>query len=154
MKKLILILMVALALAVYFGSTKYGLELGGVRLMLDPSKEEVLKATRRFLEDIQFKDFTHAGSFHTEEDQKKKDIPALIERKFGIKPEQLDIRHFEVLRIDISSSGDRAKALTRTTSKVLNSKQVTGKEQVREVDIVWYWKKVDGKWFMDLQSSL
>ncbi|MBI3892334.1 MAG: hypothetical protein HY303_12495 [Candidatus Wallbacteria bacterium] len=155
MKKFWVFAVVAVALLVYAGSTGYGIRLGEFAFEFSPDRQHVFDATKRFLEDVQFKDFDHASGFHTEEDRKKKKIPQLIEEKFLTKPEFLDIRHFEILRLEISSAGDRARVLTRTTMKQLNSEQLRGgKEDVKNVDTIWYWKKTGGKWFMDLQSSL
>jgi hypothetical protein len=155
MKKFVLFALVILALAAYYGSTGYGIRLGELSLTFAPDRQKVLDSTKRFLEDVQFKDFPHASTFHTDEDRKKKNISQLIEEKFLTKPELLDIRSFEILRIDLSSTGDRAKVLTRSTAKHLNSEQLReGKDDVRNIDIIWYWKKVNGRWFMDLVGSL
>lgn len=155
MKQFVFFAVLLAGAVAYFGNTGYGIRLGEFTLAFSQDRQKVLDATTRFLEDVKFKDFTHAATFHTEEDRKKKNIPQLIEEKFLTKPEFLDVRAFEVLRIDISSSGDRAKALTRTTMKHLNSEQLRdGKEDVRNLDIIWYWKRIDGRWYMDLSSSL
>lgn len=154
MKKFWLFAIVLLALVGYAGYTGYGLRIGEFAWTFSPDRQRVFDATKRFLEDLQFKDFDHAAEFHTEDDKKKKKIPQLIEEKFLTKPEFLDIRHFEILRLEISSAGDRARVLTRTTMKQLNSELLRGKDDVKNVDTIWYWKKSGGKWFMDLQSSL
>lgn len=155
MKKFVLFAAIVLALVAYTGSTGYGIRIGEFVLSFSADRQAVFDATKRFLEDVQFKDFAHASGFHTEDDRKKKNIPQLIEEKFLTKPELLDIRAFEILKVEISNAGDRARALTRTTAKHLNSEQVRdGKEEVRNIDTMWYWKKVGGKWFMDLSSSL
>jgi hypothetical protein len=149
-KKWLFLGVVALSLVVYASSTRYGLVLGPLRLSLAPDKLAVEVDCRRFLEDIQFKDFAHAATFHTEQDRKVKDIPKLIEEKFQIKPELLDIRSFEILRVDIMSNGKRAKVLTKVFVKVLNAEQ-----KVREMEAAFFFKQeAGGKWFMDLQSSL
>ena len=102
-----------------------------------------------FLEDLQFKDFDKAATYHSTEDRKKADIPKLIERLFAIKPEFMDIMRYEIKRVDIDTSGDRAKVKTHTVIKVLN----TGK--IQEPEVILYWRK-DPKegWFMKLESSL
>lgn len=102
-----------------------------------------------FLEDLQFKDFKKAGTYHSLTDRKKVDIPKLIERMFAIKPEFMDIMRYEIKSIDIDRSGDRAKVHTQTIIKVLN----TGK--IKEPEVILYWRK-DPKegWVMTLESSL
>lgn len=149
MRKLLLAAALGLGVVVYLCSTHYGIKLGPLSLALEPDKHAVEIATRRFLEDVKFKDFAHASTFHTEEDRKRKDIAKLIEEKFQIKPELLDIRDFDVLRVEVASTGQRAKALTKVFVKLLNSNQ-----DVKEVDLSFFFKKQDGAWFMDLQSSL
>ena len=150
MKKWIFLVLVLAVVAIYMKSSRYGIVLGGYLIALDPAKLVVETAAHRFLEDIQFKDFVHAATFHTAEDRKIKDIPHLIEEKFHIKPELLDIKSFEVLRVDVMSNGLRAKALTKVFVRVLNAEQ-----NIREIEATFVFKKEpDGQWYMDLQSSL
>lgn len=148
MKKTLLLLAVILGLALYFSMSRYGVMVGGMTFALDKDMFEVERLGRRFLEDIQFKDFDHAAELHTDEDQAKKDIPNRIERKFKVKPEFLDMRSFELLRVELSDARDRGKVVGRCNVKLLN----TG--EVRDTEIISYWKKIEGKWFLDLQSSL
>lgn len=109
----------------------------------------VKKRTTDFLEDIQFKDFKKAATYHDKADRATVDIPNLIERMFGVKPEFLDIMRYEIKKVDIDRSGDRARVKTGTVVKVLN----TGK--IERPEIIFYWKK-DPKegWVMKLESSL
>lgn len=102
-----------------------------------------------FLEDIQFKDFDKAASYHSTEDRKKVNIGLLIERLFAVKPELLDIMRYEIKSVDIDRSGDRAKVKTHTVVKMLNS------DQIKEPEVIFYWRK-DPKegWVMLLESSL
>jgi hypothetical protein len=153
MKKFLLLLLIVLGVAVYLESSRYSLRLGGVAFELDPNRNAIDTKTRRFLTDLQYKDFPHAASFHDPAIQEKFDIPKLIEKKFLVKPEHLDIRHFEVLRVDVSPQGSRAKAIVKVTVRLLST------DKVRDVEAVFYWKKSPGpkppaQWFMDLQSSL
>jgi hypothetical protein len=150
MKKLWLLVLVIVGGLVYSQCTHYGIVIGPFKLSLTPDRLEVEVAMRRFLEDIQFKDFVHAATFHTPEDRKLKNIPQLIEDKFKIKPEMMDIRTFEILRVEPMSTGTRAKVLTKVFVKLLNAN-----EPVKEMDAVFFFKKQpDGQWYMDLQSSL
>ncbi|MFA5504455.1 MAG: hypothetical protein WC314_11275 [Vulcanimicrobiota bacterium] len=102
-----------------------------------------------FLEDLQFKDFEKAATYHSTEDRKNVDIAKEIERIFLVKPEFLDIMRYEIKKVEIDRSGDRAKVKTHTVIKLLN----TGK--VREPEVMLYWRK-DPKegWVMKLESSL
>lgn len=58
------------------------------------------------------------------------------------------MRSFELLRVELSDARDRGKVVGRCNVKLLN----TG--EVRDTEIISYWKKIEGKWFLDLQSSL
>lgn len=148
MKKVLLLVVVALAAAVYASSDRYAVGIGPWLIPVDRDRSEVNQKMRRFLDDLKFKDFDHAATFHTAEDREKKDIPTLIEKKFAVKPELLDIRAHDVLAVEIMPTGERAKVRTVVNVTLLN----TGK--TRDADAVFYWKKVDGVWYMDLQSSL
>ena len=148
MKKGLLLVVVVLGLVVAVSSDKYCLRLGPWQWSFAPDKADLMLKMERFLNDVKFKDFAHAALFHTVEDREKHDIPSLIEKKFLVKPEQLDIGAFEVLTVEVMETGDRAKVRTMVHVKLLNTKED------RDVDSIFYWKKVDGVWFMDLSSSL
>jgi len=147
-KKAVLVVVVVLALVVYASSTRYGLVLGNFHLSFAPDKDEVYRKMMRFIQDIQFKDFKHAATFHSDKDRAEQDIPKKIEQRFVVKPEMLDIKTFDVLGVEITPEGDRAKVRTQWHVKLLNS------NQTKDVDVVFYWQKQDGQWYMDLQSSL
>ncbi len=148
MKKLIVLALVVLGLLAYAGSDRYGVSVLGVDLAFDPIGRMLDRKSKGFLSDIQFKAFERAAQYHAPEDRSKRDIPKLIEDKFAVKPEALDIRHFEVLRVDVSEDGARAKSLCQASVKFLNT------DQLRDFELVLYWKKVGEEWWLDLQSSL
>jgi hypothetical protein len=147
-KKFLAVVAIVLALAVYFESTRYSVGLGGFSAVLDEDRHDLEQGTRGFLTAIQYKDFQKAASYHHPDEREKFDIAKMIEEKFYIKPEHLDIRHFETLRVDVDPEGVRGKVMARANLKVLNA----GK--VKDVEAVFYWKKTDGKWFLGLRSSL
>ena len=64
------------------------------------------------------------------------DIGKATEQLFMIKPEQLDIREQEIVRIDMSEDGRRAKTLTRARYRRLN---LDG--DLQEKDLLLYWIK-------------
>ena len=103
----------------------------------------------KFMEDLRFKDFHHAASYHSAEDRKKVNIPAKIEQWFAVKPEQLDIMRYEILRTDIDSTGRRGRVKIKTVLKILNT------TEIREPELMLYWFKdpTEG-WIMELESSL
>ena len=148
MKKFLLLLFLGLMAVIYLESTRFGINLGGISLVLDENRNMLEQKAKGFLQDIQFKDFKHAANFHHPDDQKKADISKKIEKKFLVKPELLDIRHFEIIRIDVSDEGNRAKAISTVTVTFL------GNRQTKDFEVVLYWKKINKEWFLDLESSL
>lgn len=149
MKKFLLLLLVVVAVAVYLDSDRYAIRFGPLSMALNSDRNAIDTRTRRFLADIQYKDFEHAATLHAPDERAQFDIGAMIEKKFFVKPEHLDIRHFEVLRVDIHpDDASRGKAVVKATVKVLN----TGK--VQDVEAVFYWRKQGPEWFMALRSSL
>jgi hypothetical protein len=145
---IIFLILVLIGIGIYLFASKYGLHFGNVEFSFSKEKNLLQNLTSSFLEDIRFKDFTKAASYHTPEDQKKVNIPNLIERIFQIKPEFLDIMKYEITSVDIDRSGNRARVKTHTTIKVLNT------EEMKEPDVIFYWHKENGQWYMKLESSL
>ena len=76
------------------------------------------------------------------------DIANLIEQLFHIKPEFLDIMKYEITDVDVDKSGTRARVKTHATIKLLNT------EEIKEPDVIFYWHKIDDRWYMKLESSL
>lgn len=96
--------------------------------------------SKSFMEDLQFKDFRSSSLYHHLLDQGRLDIGKTLELLFAVKPEFLDILGFDISRVDVDSSGDRAKVLVRTRYKVLNEKKAE-KKRVREGKVILYWIK-------------
>jgi ribosomal protein L23 len=140
------LLIVAVAL-LYFSSD--GPSLPGPLAAATGDSKILRQRSIDFLEDLQFKDFDKAASYHSTEDRKKVNISKMIERLFAVKPEFLDIMRYEVKSVDIDRSGDRAKVKTKTVIKVLNT------SKIEEPEVLLYWRK-DPKegWVMMLESSL
>lgn len=151
MKKVILIFVILVGLAMallYF--TSPGTDFGAtINQVASKDVRELRERSKDFLEDLQYKDFDKAATYHSTEDRKKVDIAHLIERLFAVKPEFMDIMRFEIKEVDIDRSGDRAKVKTHSVIKILN----TG--QIKEPDVILYWRR-DPKegWVMKLESSL
>lgn len=107
------------------------------------------KRSLAFMEDIRFKDFEKAASYHHPEDREKADIPKLIERLFKIKPELLDLMDYQVLSSSLDSSKSRARVKLKAKVNLLNS------DKIREPEfILYYHKNKGGNWYMELASSL
>ena len=83
-----------------------GLPIGGDRALLR-------QTTDAFIEDIKFKDFKKAASYHAPDKRDAVDIPFLIERLFVQKPESLDIMSYEIMMSEIDSTNS-VDALSRT----------------------------------------
>ncbi len=103
-----------------------------------------------FWEDIQFKDFKKAASYHSLDKQSSVDIPYLIQRLFGVRPEQLDIMEYEIVLADIDSTGLRARVKTRVKVKLL----LDGRVDVTEFMLFFHRASPDDPWYMVLEDSL
>lgn len=110
----------------------------------------VRQLTNSFLEDIQFKDFKKAASYHSPQEQKTVDIPFLLERLFLIKPEQLDVMEWEIIFAKVDSSALRGRSKSRIKIKDL----LRGKLKERELMLYYYRETPKSPWYMRLESSL
>lgn len=121
----------------------FGLPLGGDAALLRGK-------TLSFWEDLKFKDFDRAATYHAPELQTQVDIPLLVQRVFLIKPELLDIKDFEVVLVDFDSTGLRARVKSRVTVEVLDA----GK--IREVETMLYYRREgpQAPWYMLFEDSL
>ena len=103
-----------------------------------------------FWEDIQFKDFARAATYHAADRQDDVDIAYLIERLFGVKPEMLDIMSYEIVLAEVDSTGLRARVKTRLKVKLLIKEII----KEREVMLFFHRETVDSPWYMELETSL
>jgi hypothetical protein len=108
------------------------------------------QTTMTFWEDVTFKDFDRAATYHAPEEQDGVDIPYLLERLFLLKPEFLDILDVEIVYVEIDSTGLRARVKCRIRFKDLI------KEKVRDQEMILYFHRdsPEDPWFMKLESSL
>ena len=121
----------------------FGLPLGGDR-------GELRRLAFSFWEDVQFKDFDTAASYHEPDRSEEVDIPDLIERLFLQKPEFLDITDIEVMMVDVDSSGDRGRVRTQMRVHDLI------KDEWRDQEVMLYYhREAPGSpWYMELETSL
>jgi hypothetical protein len=152
MKKAVTALLVlALLLGGYLGVahvsggafSTLGLALGGDRGALR-------RVALSFLEDIQFKDFVSAASYHAPDIRDSVDIPFLIQRLFTVRPEALDIMDYDVVFAEIDSGGLRARVKLRVKVKLLLNTLI----EEREVILYFQRDSVDDPWYMKLEDSL
>ena len=120
-----------------------GLALGGDRGALR-------RIALEFLEDIQFKDFVSAASYHAPDLIETVDIPFLIQRLFAVKPEALDFMDYEVVFADLDSSELRARVKVRVKAKLLLNERI----EERELVLYFYRDTVNDPWYMKLEDSL
>ena len=120
-----------------------GLALGGDRGALR-------RMALSFLEDIQFKDFVSAASYHAPDLRESVDIPFIIQRLFTVRPEALDIMDYEVVFAEVDSGGLRARVKLRVKVKLLLN------EQINERELLLYFERdsIDDPWYMKLEDSL
>ncbi len=121
----------------------FGLPLGGDR-------GELRRTAIKFLEDVQFKDFDKASSYHSPADRGDVDIPFLIQRVFAVKHEALDIMDYEVVFAEMDTSGLRARVKVRITAKELL------RGELREQPLMLYFNREHDKapWYMKFEDSL
>lgn len=148
--KIVLVLVALLALigGGYFFIQSSNLGQAPLGTLVSGNKQELVKASRSFMEDLQYKDFKSAELYSLPEQREKYDIPTLIERLFQVKPEFLNILNYEILSTDFDRSGDRARVHLKANIKVLNA------NKEKSPELILYYKKMDNKWYMDLASSL
>ncbi len=120
-----------------------GLALGGDRGALR-------RIALSFLEDMQFKDFVCAASYHAPDIRDSVDIPFLIQRLFTVRPEALDIMDYDVVFAEIDSGGLRARVKLRVKVKLLL------KALIKEQEVILFFQRdsVDDPWYMKLEDSL
>lgn len=120
-----------------------GLPVGGDRGLLR-------RQSMDFWEDIAFKDFDAAARHHAPDRVATVDIPYLLERIFMQKPELVDIRRVEIVRVDTDSSGDRGRVRCRLLMDDLAGKGT------REQDILLFWHRdsAAAPWYLELETSL
>jgi hypothetical protein len=121
----------------------FGVPVGGDR-------GELRRLSRSFLEDVQFKDFKRAASYHAPEKRDTVDIPFLIQRLFQLKPEVLDIQGYQIVFSEIDSTDNRGRVKSRVKYKEL----VRG--QLKEQELILYWERAGrgAPWYMKLEDSL
>ncbi len=116
--------------------------------LLSGDAQSMIKYATSFMEDLKFKDFKAAAKYSLPQQQDKYNIANLIERLFHIKPELLDIQSYAITHTDLDSSGQRARVHVKSQIKVLNTKEL------RSPEMILYFKKQSGQWYMDLASSI
>ncbi|MCA8922843.1 MAG: hypothetical protein KDD82_13600 [Planctomycetes bacterium] len=144
MKKVLGILAAVLVLGAVAlaGLQPWGFSLLGVEFAWSPEYREVQQLGRQFMEDIEFKDWDRAASYHTWAEKQEADIPEQIRRLFGIKPEQLHIENVRLMGVDISEDGLRARTRFKTHVEVLNSAQTEEEDnRNRDLEINLYWQR-------------
>ena len=120
-----------------------GLPIGGQQALLR-------QLTLSFWEDIAFKDFAKAASYHAADIQDAVDIPFLLERLFMQKPEALEFMNYEVVFVDVDSSGKRARVKSRVKVKDL----LRDKPMEKEIMLFYHRNSTEDPWHMMLESSL
>lgn len=150
MKK-VLILFVILFACAFAAFVISGRATGGQGIGTGSSADrgQLEQISLKFMEDLRFKDFQHAASYHSVEDRKKVNIPQLIEQWFAVKPETLDIMRYEIQKVDIDSTGKRGRVKMKTVIKILNANEIKEPEMM-----LYFFKDPAEGWIMELESSL
>lgn len=158
MKKSVIVLLITILLAgglLYVVASPGGISIGGIDLG-GADRAFLRDRTIDFLEDIKFKDFQKASTYHLPETQKERDIPEMIRRVFAVRHELLDIQRYEILDVELDRAKSRARVRSLVYFRVLGDKQTRESERShRDVEMMFYWfKQSDGSWVMELESSL
>lgn len=144
MKKVLAVLVAVLVVGgiALAGLQPWGFSLFGVEYAWSPEYRAVQQLGRDFMEDIQFKDWKRAASYHTWAEKQEADIPEQIRKLFGIKPEQLHIENVRLMGVDISEDGLRARTRFKAHVEVLNTTQKEEEENKnRDMEINLYWQR-------------
>ncbi len=120
-----------------------GLALGGDRGALR-------RIALSFLEDIQFKDFVNAASYHAPDIRDSVDIPFIIQRLFTVRPEALDIMDYDIVFAELDSGGLRARVKVRVKVKLLLDARI----EERELLLYFQRNSLADPWYMKLEDSL
>jgi len=120
-----------------------GLPIGGERA-------DLRSITLQFIEDVKFKDFEKAATYHHPDKQDTLDIPFYIERLFLIKPEALDVMSYEIVFVEMDSSKLRGRVKARIKCKNLI------RENIHEKEAIFFFHRdsLNDPWYMVLESSL
>ena len=111
---------------------------------------ELRRTSLTFLEDIQFKDFDRAASYHAPDKIDSVDIPFLLQRLFLLKPEMLDIMEYEIMMAELDSTGLRARVKVRVKVKDLMREKI----QTKELMLFYHRESLSSPWYMELEESL
>ncbi len=101
-----------------------------------PDVRSVNELSRKWMEDLQFKDFRSSSLYHHQLDRDRVDIGRALERLFLVKPELLDIKDYRIVSADVDSTGERARVKVKARFKRLNKD-----EEPQEADLMLYWMK-------------
>lgn len=101
-----------------------------------PSVRMVNKLSRKWMEDLQFKDFRSSSLYHHKLDRNRIDIGRALERLFLVKPEMLDIKDYRIVSTDVDSTGERARTKIKARYVRLNQDK-----KPKEADLMLYWMK-------------
>jgi hypothetical protein len=101
-----------------------------------PGAQKVDSLSRKWMEDLQFKDFRASSLYHHELDRGRVDIGRTLERLFLVKPEMLDIIDYRIVKTEVDSSGRRARVKVEARYKRLNKDK-----KPQEADLMLYWMK-------------
>ena len=159
MKTKLIILGIVLSLGAFGAfAYEYGFSIGEVDIG-GSEKRWLTERTYDFLEDLQFKDFNRASTYHLKSTQERRDIPALIKRVFVMKHENLDIMRFDIQDVDFDRSGSRARVRTKIWYRFLSDGRVTkNSDSQRDLELIFYWFRAEAEgevpWTMELASSL
>ncbi len=116
----------------------FGLIIGGDR-------GEVRRVALKFWEDLKFDDPKSAAKLMLPEDMTL--VRSFTSKTFHIAPELLDVTGFEIVSVEIDSTGQRARVKSRILANDL------GQNKLVKTEAMLFLRKIKTQWFLDLSSS-
>jgi len=138
-------------IVLYFGAVHFsGGAFYGFGLPLGGERAQLRQLATSFMEDIQFKDFDKAASYHAPDVVDSVDIPFLLQRLFLQKPESLDIMSYDIVFCKLDRSGFRGRTKVRMKAKNLMNKEIRSQYFL----LFFHRTDLNSPWYMELENSL
>ncbi len=118
----------------------FGIVLGGER-------GEVREVVLKFWEDLKFNDPRSASKLLLPARQDIALVNNFLSQTFHGNPESLDVTGFEIVEIEIDSTGRRARAKSKVLANLLTENRPI------QIETMFFLRKVKSKWYLDLSGS-
>ncbi len=115
-------------------------------------KYQVRDVTLAFWEDIKFKDIESASKVLHADKQNKEEILNFLSKIFGTSPANLDLISYEIEKLELDSTGKRARVKVTATAQHLQKQEDL--EDIK-VNVMLFFRQhaEDQKWFLEIDHS-